>query len=237
MRFYSYKKILNLILLITLSVNFTILSQEINIEKYLKYIRNGDVKKARLGLRMFRTSNPDNPAVIYMDALLTENGKDALEKYRTVFINFPNNQYADDALHKVFLYYYSLGYYKTAENYLQMLKKNYPNSPLIEKININIPDEITQTVENRKTVNPENEKTSIKFTVQAGAFINKNNAVKLSKEFESNGLSSKISEKDVGGTILNIVTVGNFSSKSNADELLWVLKKDYNINGRIKQLK
>ncbi len=223
--------------LIVVFFNSLIFAQNVNIEKYLNYIKNGNVKKARTALRMLKISNPGDPAVIYLDALLTENGKDALTKYRKVFTDFPDNKYADDALHKVFLYYYSLGYYKTAENYLQTLEKNYPNSPLIEKADFNIPDEITGAVEKTGTVKNENDRNAIKYTVQAGAFINKNNAVKLSNEFKNNGLSSGISKKNVGGIILNIVTVGKFSSKSDAEELIAILKKDYNINGRIKKVK
>ena len=51
------------------------------------------------------------------------------------------------------------------------------------------------------------------YTVQAGAFTNATNAAALKKEIESTGMVSFINEKNVAGTVFNVVYIGSLIPK------------------------
>lgn len=213
-------------------------AQHVDVVPYLKAIENGNIQKAKTGLRMLKTSNPDNPDVVFLDAVLTEDGSAALKKYYKVYTDYPRSKFADASLYRIFSYYFALGLYKKAEKYLTKLKTEYPESHYIRTADRHLPDESNSTVfhEVKTIVSKKKVKQTNLYTVQAGAFININNAERLVSTFNKSGLDASISSKDVGGTTLNIVTVGKYSDKSDAQELLKALKKNYKLIGRIKKI-
>jgi len=230
---------MKLIYLLVFLISINLLhAQHVDIIPYLKAIENGNIQKAQTGLRMLKTSDPDNPDVIFLDAVLTEDGSAALKKYSKVYADYPKSKFADAALYRIFSYYFALGLYKKAETYLTKLKTEYPESHYIKTADRHLPEEIAgTTVAETDTVTlPKKAARTNLYTVQAGAFINIDNAKRLANNFSKSGLDASISSKDVGGTTLNIVTVGKFSDKSDAEELLKVLKKNYKLNGRIKKM-
>ncbi|GBD91792.1 outer membrane protein assembly factor BamD [bacterium BMS3Abin04] len=214
-------------------------AQHVDIVPYLKAIESGNIQKAKTGLRMLKTSSSDNPDVIFLDAVLTEDGSAALKKYSKVYTDYPKSKFADAALYRIFSYYFALGLYKKAETNLTKLKTEYPESHYIKTADRHLPDEINSTTIPIVKTNhaKKKDKHTELYTVQAGAFINMDNANRLANSFSKSGLDASISSKDVGGTTLNIVTVGKFSDRSDAEELLKVLKKNYRLNGRIKKVK
>ena len=206
-------------------------AQEQNIVAYLKQIETGDRTKAEEFVKAAGSSH-NNASIFFLEAVLTPNGESALERYLNVYENYPNSSYADASLFRIFSYYYALGYYKQAESYLNQLKEFYPNSPYIKMSNRVIPDEdlIVETQQATPVAQTESE---YKFTVQAGAFLNLENAKKLKSGFESDGYSCEIQTKDVGGSILNVVLVGKFTERGQTGALLEHLKNKYKINGRV----
>lgn len=229
----------------------TIQAQEVNIVPALKMIEAGDINSAKKELTKFKNFNSDNPSVIFLDGVLTENGEDALDKYLTVYKEHPNSKYADAALFRVFSYYYSLGVYKRAQGLLDELKAKYPDSPYIKMADRNIPNEdFSNTKETESTPEPikksetkqknettEAEEPSYNWTVQAGAFLKIKNARSLRDELSEAGFPADISTKEVGGSILNIVTAGKFTTKDEAGKLLQYLKNNYKLEGRIKPIR
>jgi predicted Zn-dependent protease len=221
-------------------------AQSVNIVPALKEIEAGDISSAKNELNSLKRSNPDHPSVIFLDAVLTENGEDALNKYLRVYKEHPNSKYADASLFRIFSYYYSLGVYKRAGNLLDELKAKYPGSPYIKMADRNIPNQDFTVTEQpkpeekpeavKKQEKPEKPKPSYKWTVQAGAFLKINNAKSLRDELIEKGYPSEINTKEVGGSLLNIVTAGKFETKNEAEELLSLLKNNFNLNGRIKPL-
>ena len=71
------------------------------------------------------------------------------------------------------------------------------------------------------------------FTVQAGAFSNYQNAEELKRKFLEDGLKSKIIPKSVNSVQLHIVIVGSFGTRSDANEFLNALQRDYSLKGRV----
>jgi outer membrane protein assembly factor BamD (BamD/ComL family) len=72
-----------------------------------------------------------DPSVMFLDAVLKENGQEAVAIYQDIVDNHPESKYADAALYRIFSYYYALGLYETAQEKLKQLKESYPTSPYI----------------------------------------------------------------------------------------------------------
>ncbi|MHB8931303.1 MAG: SPOR domain-containing protein, partial [Melioribacteraceae bacterium] len=169
-----------------------------------------------------------------------KDGDEALRKYSTVLEKFPENKYADASLYRIFSYYYSLGYYKKAESYLNRLKKDFPESPYIKTADRKIPDieePSSQTVSEPQIPQPAQQKKieakEYNFTIQAGAFLNIDNAKNLSDQLRKENYFTEITTKEVGGSILNIVNVGKFANEEKAKPVLNFLEKKFNLKGRV----
>lgn len=132
------------------------------------------------------------------------------------------------------------GFTKKAETYLNKLKSQYPSSPYIKSANRNIPDE-EESIESEEIVKTtpkkvEDKKEEFKYTIQAGAFLNFANADKLKDNFVKAGYFSEVKPKSVGGTILNVVTIGKFINENEAKPILEFLLRDYKLSGRVISL-
>ena len=219
--------IITLILISSLS-----LAQRVNIVPQLKMIEAGDLDEVRSDLLELKQNSAADPNVIFLEAVLTENGEQSQKFYELIYNNFPNSQFADAALFRGFSYYYALGLYKRAEELKDRLKKEYPNSPYLKSTDRNFPS-VDEMIIVDSTPYKIKGKDDNQFTVQAGAFSNFNNAEELKKKFLKDGLNSKIIAKRVNNLQLHIVTVGSFSTKEHANTFLNVLQKDYSLKGRV----
>jgi tetratricopeptide (TPR) repeat protein len=219
----------------------SVLLAQVDIVPTLKHIESGEIDEARSDFRRLNSRYPKDANVKFLDAVLTENGDDALKKYSVVYTKHPSSQFADAALYRVFSYYYSLGIYNKAEKYLTQLKETYPNSPYIKAADRTLPSEdffIQSVTEVKKETIPVVRKSidNYKYTIQAGAFLNKTNANNLKNKFIAKGIYSDTYTKEVGGSLLNIVVIGKFKNKNSAKPILDELKKDYKLNGRVVPL-
>jgi len=231
--------------LLFLFLLFSCLSaQEIDINPYLKKIETGDVEDSRSALELLINRHPDDPSIQYLDAVLTDDGESALNKYKKIFENHPQSRYADASLFKVFSYYYATGYYKQAQTFLDKLNSDYPASPYIKLADRDIPsgDEneyifpaSEDSVSNQ--IKPDEDVLEVyKYTVQAGAFLDIKNAQRLAERLKKEGYYTEINAKEVGGTLLNVVTMGKYKDLDAAQSALNFLKLDFKLNGRIIEL-
>ncbi len=214
--------------IIILILNINLFAQEIDVTDALKKIEAGEISSAISMLNNYKNVDPNDPSVIFLDAILTQNGEEALSKYLLVYDKYPKSKFADASLYRIFSYYFSVGLYKKAESYLSKLKEEYPTSPYIKAADRNIPEEEIKEIFN--------EKEKYFFSIQAGAFLNVENAKRLKDELSRNGYESEISTKEIGGSILNIVTVGKFYKEEDTRQLLDHLEKKYNLKGRIIEI-
>lgn len=213
-----------------------LLAQEVDISDALNEIESGNFRNAKTLLQELKKTNPDDPSVIFLDGVLTSNGDEALIKYSTVYEKFPKSKYADASLYKIFSYYYSLGYYKKAEDYLAKLKTEFPNSEYIKIADRSIPDsdEVSKLPQTR--LDPVNENINYKFTIQAGAFLNADNAKKLSGQLSNDGYKIRITTKDIGGSVFTIVNIGEFETENEVNQVLKILFDKYHLKGRIVEI-
>jgi len=224
-------KIKKIILMMFISVSI-FFAQSINITQTLQKIKQNKISEAKKDLIRFKKINANSPAVIYLDALLTENGTKAQKLYNLVSTTFPASKFADAALFRSFSFYYALGLYKKASEIKTKLESKYPNSKYLKKMNRQIfpTDEVV-------LVNTSPYKHKIKsntlFTIQVGAFSSLQNAEKLKNRLLKAGYFSNIKPKVVNRKTLHIVTIGKFTEKNEAFTFLDVFKNKYNFSGKI----
>jgi tetratricopeptide (TPR) repeat protein len=173
---------------------------------------------------------------MFLDGVLKENGQEAIVIYQNIVDNYPESKYADASLYRIFSYYYALGLYDTAREKLKQLKSDYPDSPYIQVADQNLSllektdVEVTKPkTEELKSVAEDN----YKFTIQAGAFTNLDNAKKLMGEFDEAGIYTQLGEKVVGGTTFHVVYAGKFEKYEDAESFLTVVNSKYQVNGSI----
>lgn len=224
-----------------------VMAQETDITAQLQQIEKGEIEKVKTEVQSLKKVHPKDPSVLFLDALVTSDGKEALGKYSLIFEKYPNSRYADASLYWVYSYYYALGYYNKAGDYMGKLKSNYPNSIYIKSAPVassggkqtDSPEVHTAAQTNPGGNTPE-QKTSVnsnasngKYTIQAGAFLVQSNAVKLKNNLEEAGYFSEIKEKEIAGSTLNVVNVGRFENEEEAKKTLSFINTRYKLNGRV----
>jgi cell division septation protein DedD len=102
-----------------------------DIHALVAQVNAGSADAVREQLPALLSEHPNDPGVLYLQALLTREGADAVRTYQSIVDNFPKDEWADDALFKVYQFYYALGLYRTADLKMTQLKTDYPASPLL----------------------------------------------------------------------------------------------------------
>jgi len=192
-------------------------SNEPDIQRRLEMIERGQVEAVKAELPTLMTNFQNHPGVLYLQAVLTTDGAEAASTYQSIVDNFPKNEWADDALFKLYQYYYSVGLYKTADQKLAQLKLDYPFSAYAAEklpsaeVKPVVPEQPVETKQK-----PPVQKYDTNFTVQVGAFSTFQNADELRSKFESEGYVSNIFTITAGGRKIHRVWVGEFQTKEEA---------------------
>ena len=204
---------------------------EPDIQKRLELIEKGqgDVIKAELPTLM--TNFQNHPGVLYLQAVLTTDGTEAAKIYQSIMDNFPRSEWADDALFKLYQYYYSIGLYKTADQKLEQLKRDYPSSTYAADQKVSEEPKVAPPPEAPAKVSrpSKGEKSSVVYTVQAGTFSVLQNAEELKSRFEKDGYSSHIFTIVNNGKKFHKVWVGEFSKQEEAKRFSAQIKKKYHL--------
>jgi len=205
-------------------------SQEYNIVPLLKKVEEGKSGEVKEELQPLLKRNPGDPSLLFLSALLTEDGAKANEKYLNILESFPRSKYEDAVLFRIFNYYSAIGEEKEAAGYLEKLKTEYPKSNYlssIEKITTTVTDE-DQPKELTRTQN-----VDYKYTIQVGAFSNIKNAEALKADLEDSGYEIEMTEKNVAGTVFNVLYLGKFEDKASAEKMRDKVDIDFQLNGRV----
>ncbi len=209
-----------------------------DIEKYLGMINGGRADDVRREIPSLLSQYPNNPGVLYLQGLVTPEGAEAARVYQSIVDNFPKSEWADDALYKVYQYYYALGLYRTAELKLDQLKREYPDSKYLRGAQ-EVPQK-AQTDEHRPdTVTaagakvPKPAEPVQQFTLQVGAYTTQVNAEKQKLFFEDLGYAVEVGSKMKDNRSLFIVLVGTFATADDARAKADEFKKKYNISSLI----
>jgi cell division septation protein DedD len=198
----------------------------------------GDVVKAELPSLLSRY--PNNPGVLYVQALLTTEGAEAVRMYQSIVDNFPKSEWADDALYKVYQFYYSLGLFRTAELKMAQLKREYPTSKLIaggaSPETARLPEEAPRQQQPRPdpAMPPAAPATTTgeaaSFSLQVGAYTALTNADRQKKYFEERGYAVEVISRVREGRSLYTVLVGTYRTYDEAKSRAAEIKQRFNID-------
>jgi len=204
-------------------------SGEPDIQKRLEMIEQGQGEQVKAELPTLLTNYQNNPGVMYLQGVLTTDGTEAAKIFQSIVDNFPKSEWADDALYKLYQYYYSIGLYKTADQKMLQLKQEYPYSAYAAEQSStpkeSIPDSAA-VVKPKSTV----PKYSTSFTVQVGAFSTLQRAEELKGFFEGKGYSSNIFTMVTNGKKLHKVWVGEFQNQDDARRFSAEIKKKFSLD-------
>jgi tetratricopeptide (TPR) repeat protein len=205
-------------------------SSEPDIRHRLEMIEKGQAEAVRAELPSLMTNYQNNPGVMYLQAVLTTDGTEAAKLYQNIVDNFPKSEWGDDALYKLYQYYYSIGLYKTADQKLTQLKEEYPFSAYAAEKN-SIVEEKQAAKEKPTVMKPKGTvpKFATNFTVQVGAFSTLQNAGELKAKFEKEGFQSNIFTIVSHGKKLHKVWVGEFQTYDEARRFTAEIKSKFNL--------
>lgn len=219
-----------------------------DISQYISAIEAGQADRVREEIPSLLARHPNNPAILYLQGLATADGAEAVRMFQSVFDNFPKSEWADDALYRVYQFYYAIGLYRTAEIKLNQLKEVYPNSKYVTGTDavetkhlaeetktptvaesatrdsglMNMPDAVQQAAH-----------AAGSFALQVGAYTVQVNAAKQKLFFEDLGYSVEIINKVKDNRSLHTVLVGPFKSYDEARAKSAEIKQRYNIDSII----
>ena len=205
-------------------------NSEPDIRRRLEMIEKGQAEAVRAELPSLMTNYQNNPGVMYLQAVLTTDGTEAAKLYQNIVDNFPKSEWGDDALYKLYQYYYSIGLYKTANQKWTQLKEEYPFSAYAAEKN-SVVEEKQAAKEKPTVMKPKGTvpKFATNFTVQVGAFSTLQNAGELKAKFEKEGFQSNIFTMVSHGKKLHKVWVGEFQSYDEARRFTLEIKSKFNL--------
>lgn len=199
----------------------------------------GDVVKAELPSLLSRY--PNNPGILYVQALLTSEGAEAVRMYQSIVDNFPKSEWADDALYKVYQFYYSLGLYRTAELKMAQLKREYPTSKYVTSgtsaETAKLPEEAQKPPPQKKPEaapqapadTPAPAESGL-FSLQVGAYTALTNADRQKKYFEERGYTVEVISRVRDGRSLYVVLVGSYRTYDEAKARAADIKQRFNVD-------
>jgi cell division septation protein DedD len=217
---------------------------EPDIQSRLEKIYRGDVESVREELPSLLSRYQNHPGVLYLQGMLTTDGPEAVKIFQSIVDNFPESEWADDALYRVYQYYYSVGLYRTAEQKLNQLKQDYPQSrytfgqqPQFDRRS-EIAEEQIERQAPAATREPERDTrqrpaSRYPYSLQVGAFSTYENAMRQRDMLKDIDEPVEITTRMQGGQTLYLVWVGAFQSRDQATEYGQKLRRQFNIETMI----
>lgn len=239
------KRFAGIILFVALPLCLHAQGADADVAKYMTMVENGQADAVKGEIPALLAKYPNNPGVLYLQGLTTTEAAEAVRVYQSIVDNFPASEWADDALYKVYQFYYSLGLYRTAEIKIVQLRKNYPKSKYANAVVTETkqladdaapappPPVAPATVTTTVTTAPPVMKTQSaedRFTLQVGAYTTSANAEKQKSLFVELGYPVEVINRVKEGRSLFLVLVGTFASADEARERGSEIKKKHNID-------
>ncbi len=101
---------------------------QLSTQQILKIIAANDLQTTRARLGQLSAKYPASPELLYLKAMLVENGATAFKSYSYVYSKFKASRHAPDALMKIAQYNYAKGDYERARVFFTAIVTKYPNA-------------------------------------------------------------------------------------------------------------
>ncbi len=200
-------------------------NKSITISEVLDEFEKGELDFCRKNIDYLSDKYKNNSNILYLQALLTVDGKKSVEKFRNIVTGFKTSSKYNIAKKKLLDY-------KLLENYLNTNTsvRVKPNQKIIKKENTRNKVKIIRNNDRLKQVNL----NKYKFSVQLGVFSNADNAENLKNKYSY--LGTFIEKETVDGKILNRVFSGKYKTETEALRRADFLMKRYELKTIIKEL-
>ncbi|KAB2923256.1 MAG: hypothetical protein F9K22_09520 [Bacteroidetes bacterium] len=216
---------------------------EQDVRARLDLISVGRDAEVRTQVQELLRTSPNDPGVLYLDAALTANGDQAVRKYQAVVDRFPKDVWADDALFRVYQYYYAVGLYKTAEAKMAQLNAQYPSSVyatkpvnVAERIPVTAPPATSARTEPEPAPAPAVSAPEVRtagtgFAVQVGVYSQEATAQRQAKELtQTVGRPATVFMKISGAKAVYAVAFEGFTAETAARTFGAELKSRHNLD-------
>ena len=119
---------MKLSIVISLLFSFLLVSDLEELRSYIDKIESGDMDIPYELIDSYEKIIPDNPVYLYLKGLIEIDGKKSVQYFKKLYNLDPKHEFADDAAMKIGEYYYSIGYYIQASEWLKKMPVYYPRS-------------------------------------------------------------------------------------------------------------
>ena len=240
---------------------FSILSSQ-NIDLYFSLVDEGELDGVKENLPELLSKFPNDPGVLFLKAVLTDNGDTAIEQYKYILEKFPNSLYAPKAAMKIGEYFYARGLYTQSAKLLKNIPINYPRFPQMQRLTdlmINSFNAIGEADSAKyysliiKSMFPaietnfdskDNKLSQVfsfrkktqdlgPYVVQIGAFSSMENAKRLKLQVSQLGHDVSINKVDSNGKTFYAVRINRYKSKKRAEEIGRGVKSKLGVNYRV----
>jgi hypothetical protein len=234
---------------------YYVFPQSAKINTYLKYIAEGKVEIVKNKLPDLIADYGDEPGVLLLQGVVLNNAQNAVPYYKKIIDNYPNSEFAPNALWRLIQYYAIVGDTTTAKMQLARFREKYPTSPFLsaatdivrvsisdikyknrEKYHNEIVEEDTkiekETIEIAKVSdNPPSVIDKVKYGLQVGIYSTKEAAESEKARFiKTARLRTEVLEKLVSGERKYAVIIGNYDSEDEALRAKAIVEKQCKCN-------
>ena len=239
---------------------FSVLASQ-NIDLYFSLIDEGELDGVKENLPELLSKYPNDPGVLFLEALLTANGESAVNQYNNILRNHPNSKYAPESAMKIGEYLYAKGLYTQSAKVLKNIPIKYPRYQHIQRltnlminsfnaigepdsakhyaliINSMFPFEINIENKDNKLSQvfnfKKNNRSSGPYVIQIGAFSSQENAKRLKLQVRQLGHDVSINKVDSKGKTFYAVRVNRYKSKVKAEEIGKDIKSKLGVSYRV----
>ena len=233
-----------------------------NIDVYLSLIEEGKYEGVKENIKELISKYPNDSGVLYLKALLTQNGDSAIKQYQDLLKKFPETKYAPLAAMKIGEYFYARGLYTQSANLLKNIPLKYPRYSDMQRLTdlmINSFNAIGESDSAKyyglmiKSMFPvvepsinlgesklsqvfdfkKKSKVNGPYIVQIGAFSSKENANRLKLQVSQLGHDVTINKVDSNGKTFFAVRVNRYKTKTKADQIGKDIKSKLGVSYRV----
>ncbi|MFC1726656.1 SPOR domain-containing protein [candidate division KSB1 bacterium] len=215
-----------IILIISTVYNINVNAQEINLnnlpdlEEYIKFYESGLITRIQRELPYIEEKYGTTPETMFFNAVLEENGDNALAIYSEILRNFPESPVVEHTLFRVGQFNFAKEQFHTAKRYFLELMEKYPETRYFARV-----QDFLYSIDNNLQLMPEraqqNDQDNIKpeeeFVVQFGAYSIINNARHMKEHLQNSGYTNiEIIKHIVGNSVLYKVWLRGYKNRSAA---------------------
>lgn len=217
-----------ILICIVLANAFSADAQTEKVSQMLRLIAQGKSDEVRPQLNRLIADYPDEPGVKLLQGVLMEDGVRANTVYRSIVLNYPNSEWADDAQWRIVQFYAIIGDTLTAKKELEFFRKKYPKSEFlapasdvvsssIGSLKYNFKEKIEHNAKEAEAKKINKDSKTERYGLQVGVYSTKSAAEAEKSRFLGMKLKTNIIEKEIDGRTKYAVVIGDYSTFESAE--------------------